>query len=154
METYISTDTALRGIVRVPDGPYAYPVHYRRMGLSRFNVGDETSCVHTSTRNWRTCRVRFQLFPLKPFNLSISLFSSIFRLILQQFDSKRAMRFLEIGCGSGAISLALLKSLPKVQWKQQWDVSYLIVFFRRFVLPSIKVNWLVTLQCPTLNAIT
>lgn len=36
-------------------------------------------------------------------------------LILQQFDSKRAMRFLEIGCGSGAISLALLKSLPKVQ---------------------------------------
>lgn len=35
-------------------------------------------------------------------------------LILQQFDSKRAMRFMEIGCGSGAISLALLKSLPKV----------------------------------------
>lgn len=35
-------------------------------------------------------------------------------LILQQFDSKQPMRFLEIGCGSGAISLAILKSLPKV----------------------------------------
>lgn len=36
-------------------------------------------------------------------------------LILQQFDSKQPMRFLEVGCGSGAISLALLKALPKVR---------------------------------------
>lgn len=35
-------------------------------------------------------------------------------LILQQFDSKLPMRFMEIGCGSGAISLALLHALPKV----------------------------------------
>lgn len=38
-------------------------------------------------------------------------------LILQQFDSKNAMRFMEVGCGSGAICLALLKSLPKVRLK-------------------------------------
>lgn len=36
-------------------------------------------------------------------------------LILQQFDCKRTMRFLEIGCGTGAISIALLKALPKVK---------------------------------------
>lgn len=35
-------------------------------------------------------------------------------LILQQFDCKRTMRFVEVGCGTGAISLAILKSLPKV----------------------------------------
>lgn len=34
-------------------------------------------------------------------------------LVLQQFDCKRSMRFMEIGCGTGAISLALLKALPK-----------------------------------------
>lgn len=37
-------------------------------------------------------------------------------LILQQFDCKRTMRFLEVGCGTGAISLALLKPLPKVNF--------------------------------------
>lgn len=36
-------------------------------------------------------------------------------LVLQQFDVKRPVRFLEIGCGSGAISLALLRALPKAQ---------------------------------------
>lgn len=35
-------------------------------------------------------------------------------LILQQTDDKITMRFLEVGCGSGAISLALLHALPKV----------------------------------------
>lgn len=35
-------------------------------------------------------------------------------LVLQQFDCKRTMRFMEIGCGTGAISLALLKALPEV----------------------------------------
>lgn len=37
----------------------------------------------------------------------------IVELILQQqIDLSKRIRFLEIGCGSGAISLALLKSLP------------------------------------------
>lgn len=36
-------------------------------------------------------------------------------LILQQFDCKSSMRFMEVGCGSGAICIALLKSLPKVR---------------------------------------
>lgn len=35
-------------------------------------------------------------------------------LILQQNDDKITIRFLEVGCGTGAISLALLHSLPKV----------------------------------------
>lgn len=35
-------------------------------------------------------------------------------LILQQSDDKITMRFLEVGCGSGAISLSLLHALPKV----------------------------------------
>lgn len=35
-------------------------------------------------------------------------------LILQQCDDKLSMRFLEVGSGTGAISLALLHSLPKV----------------------------------------
>lgn len=35
-------------------------------------------------------------------------------LILQQFDNALSMRFMEIGCGSGAISLAILNALPKV----------------------------------------
>lgn len=39
-------------------------------------------------------------------------------LILQQVDDKLAMRFMEIGCGSGAISLALLNSLSKVSFKR------------------------------------
>lgn len=34
-------------------------------------------------------------------------------LVLQQFDAKKPIRLLEVGCGSGAISLALLKALPK-----------------------------------------
>lgn len=36
------------------------------------------------------------------------------QLILQQCDDMIQMRFMEIGCGSGAISLALLNALPKV----------------------------------------
>lgn len=33
-------------------------------------------------------------------------------ILQQQIDLTKKIRFLEIGCGSGAISLALLKSLP------------------------------------------
>lgn len=36
------------------------------------------------------------------------------QLILQQCDDSITMRFMEIGCGSGAISLALLNALPQV----------------------------------------
>lgn len=36
-------------------------------------------------------------------------------LILQQVDITKKMKILEIGCGSGAISLSLLKSLPAVE---------------------------------------
>lgn len=35
-------------------------------------------------------------------------------LILQQYDVKESLNFLEVGCGSGCISLSLLYSLPKV----------------------------------------
>lgn len=35
-------------------------------------------------------------------------------LILMQVDANKPISFLELGCGSGAISLALLKSLSKV----------------------------------------
>ena len=37
----------------------------------------------------------------------------IVELMLQQIDIEEKMRILEIGCGSGAIALSLLKSLPK-----------------------------------------
>jgi len=36
-------------------------------------------------------------------------------LILQQFDVSRTMKFLEVGCGTGCISLSLLHSLPKAR---------------------------------------
>lgn len=36
-------------------------------------------------------------------------------LILQQMDTQRETLFLEIGCGTGAISLSLLKHAPKVR---------------------------------------
>jgi release factor glutamine methyltransferase len=37
-------------------------------------------------------------------------------LILQQVDPEEPVRILEIGSGTGAISLSLLHSLPKVRW--------------------------------------
>lgn len=33
-------------------------------------------------------------------------------ILQQQIDMSKAVRFLEVGCGTGAISLALLKSMP------------------------------------------
>lgn len=36
-------------------------------------------------------------------------------LILQQIDTQKEFNFLEVGCGSGAITLSLLKQIPKVR---------------------------------------
>lgn len=49
-------------------------------------------------------------------------------LILQQTDAKQKLSFLEIGCGTGAISLALAKSLPKVGNYIMWsEFCFLII---------------------------
>lgn len=48
-------------------------------------------------------------------------------LVLQQIDAKQPMRFLEIGCGSGAISIALLKSLPKVRSKNVGAAKFVFI---------------------------
>ena len=42
-------------------------------------------------------------------------------LVLQQFDQIASMRFMEVGCGTGAISLALLKALPRVSLSIQFS---------------------------------
>nr|XP_019560912.2 MTRF1L release factor glutamine methyltransferase-like [Aedes albopictus]XP_029724800.1 MTRF1L release factor glutamine methyltransferase-like [Aedes albopictus] len=37
----------------------------------------------------------------------------LIELILQQIDAEKELKFLEIGCGTGAISLSILKHVPK-----------------------------------------
>lgn len=37
-------------------------------------------------------------------------------LILQQIDTQKSIEFLEIGCGSGAITLSILKHVPMVSY--------------------------------------
>lgn len=70
------------------------------------------------------------------------------QLMLQQCDDTITMRFMEIGCGSGAISLALLNALPKVIVIdfffsiENIDLTwYFFSSLRHKVLPSIKVKW-------------
>lgn len=93
---------------------------------------------------WDFCDLVLKMIP--PVFIPRPETEELVELILQQFDSKLSMRFMEIGCGSGAISLALLHALPKVC---ENVITGLIgrveaVFFflcRPNVLPSIKVNW-------------
>lgn len=61
---------------------------------------------------WDFCDLVLKMVP--PVFIPRPETEELVELILQQFDSKRTMRFMEIGCGSGAISLALLNALPKV----------------------------------------
>lgn len=52
-------------------------------------------------------------------------------LILQQVQINRNLKFLEIGCGTGAISLALLKSLPQVVKFQISHIYYIFICSKR-----------------------
>lgn len=61
---------------------------------------------------WDFCDLVLKMIP--PVFIPRPETEELVELILQQFDSKQSMRFMEIGCGSGAISLALLHALPKV----------------------------------------
>lgn len=59
-------------------------------------------------------------------------------LILQQFDCKRTMRFVEVGCGTGAISLALLHQLPKVSLTYRVHLS---LTFLHIIYSNSSMLW-------------
>lgn len=61
---------------------------------------------------WDFCELNLKIVP--PVFIPRPETEELVELILQQTDDKLTMRFLEVGCGTGAISLALLHSLPKV----------------------------------------
>lgn len=61
---------------------------------------------------WDFCDLVLKIVP--PVFIPRPETEELVELILQQSDDKLTMRFLEIGSGTGAISLALLHSLPKV----------------------------------------
>lgn len=62
---------------------------------------------------WDFCDLVLKMVP--PVFIPRPETEELVELMLQQCDSKSEMRFMEIGCGSGAISLALLHALPKVR---------------------------------------
>lgn len=62
---------------------------------------------------WDFCDMVLRMIP--PVFIPRPETEELVQLILQQCDHKLTMRFLEVGCGSGAISLAIINSLPKVQ---------------------------------------
>lgn len=61
---------------------------------------------------WDFCNLTLKIKP--PVFIPRPETEELTELILQQCDDTITMRFLEIGCGAGAISLKLLQSLPKV----------------------------------------
>lgn len=61
---------------------------------------------------WDFCEMVLKMTP--PVFIPRPETEELVELILQQCDDAIGMRFMEIGCGSGAISLALLNALPKV----------------------------------------
>lgn len=63
--------------------------------------------------SWDFCDLVLKMLP--PVFIPRPETEELVELILQQCDDKFTMRFVEVGCGSGAISLALLHSLPKVK---------------------------------------
>lgn len=65
---------------------------------------------------WEFCDLVLKMVP--PVFIPRPETEELVELILQQCDSNLTIRFLEIGCGSGAISLALLHALQKVNNKQ------------------------------------
>lgn len=62
---------------------------------------------------WDFCDIKLKVKP--PVFIPRPETEELVELILQQCDDQLTMRFLEIGCGTGAISLALLNSMPKVR---------------------------------------
>lgn len=61
---------------------------------------------------WDFCDLILKMMP--PIFIPRPETEELVELMLQQIDHKQSMRFMEIGCGSGAISLSLLHTLPKV----------------------------------------
>lgn len=62
---------------------------------------------------WDFCNITLKVIP--PVFIPRMETEELCELILQQCDDKLTMRFLDIGSGTGAISLSLLHSLPKVR---------------------------------------
>lgn len=62
---------------------------------------------------WDFCDLKLKIVP--PVFIPRPETEELVQLILQQTDDKLTMRFLEVGCGTGNISLALLRALPKVR---------------------------------------
>lgn len=69
--------------------------------------------VQYIVNSWDFCDLQLKMQP--PIFIPRPETEELVELILQQCDDKFTMRFVEVGCGSGAISLALLHSLPKVE---------------------------------------
>lgn len=61
---------------------------------------------------WDFCDIKLKVWP--PVFIPRPETEELVELILQQCDDQLTMRYLEVGSGTGAISLALLHSLPKV----------------------------------------
>lgn len=88
---------------------------------------------------WDFCDLLLKMVP--PVFIPRPETEELVELILQQFDSKFSTRFMEIGCGSGAISLALLHALPKVNTGQMMrqnkqiieKVFFVFVFFLKHI---------------------
>lgn len=66
-------------------------------------------------REWDFCDLTLKMVP--PVFIPRPETEQMIELICQKVEDELPIRFLEIGCGSGAISLALLDSLPKVVTK-------------------------------------
>lgn len=73
---------------------------------------------------WEFCDLVLKMVP--PVFIPRPETEELVELILQQCDSNLTIRFLEIGCGSGAISLALLHALRKVSIKH---LNYIQLLF-------------------------
>lgn len=64
-------------------------------------------------KEWKFCNLNFKV--QVPVFVPRKVTEKLVELIAQQLDPKRDHKILEVGCGSGCISLALLNSLPKVK---------------------------------------
>lgn len=99
------------------------------MGLQRSDTENETSCVHTKTgnRGWRGEQLdersvfdeNDRVYNIWTRVFAVRLVQELVELVLADLQMRRAadgqQTCLEVGCGSGAVSLSLMKSLPQVR---------------------------------------
>lgn len=112
--------------------------HVRKSGLTieeqsnQFEKLCECRVAHMPVQyiigEWDFCDLILKMVP--PVFIPRPETEELVELIFQQCDDKLTMRFMEIGCGSGAISLAMLKSLPKVVVQPCSGENEMFLFFQ------------------------